>query len=125
MSVIKKRETNMDKKTLDKLADTVEGVPVYAIFPNFPAHQAGIRQGDILLKCNGIRIKDTGEYMQAIKQDVDNVRTFVVWRSGQELDFSVILNKRVPDDSLADQFKDGSVSNYLVPKEDDEPPVLN
>lgn len=84
----------MDKKTVDRMGEIVQGVPVYVSFKGQPAFNAGIRQGDIIIAVNGMKTPTADEYIEAAKLDTDEKRVIQVWRNGEELTFELVLKKR-------------------------------
>ena len=112
----------MDKKSLDKMGDIVQGIPVYGVFPGDPAERAGLKVGDYIIECNGVRTPTAFEYLDAVKLDQDNVRTVKVWRNGAELDLSWEIRKQEeePDqEALAKRLVAQGLDKFLLSDQDE------
>lgn len=75
---------------LNKIAEALEGLPIYQTLNNSPAQKAGIRYGDVLLEFNGARIKGIQDYMNAKDKRRDGF-TYKLWRMGEEIEGEVIF----------------------------------
>jgi len=113
----------MDKKSMDKMGDIVQGIPVYGVFPGDPADQAGLRAGDYIIECNGVRTPTVYEYLGAVKLDQDNVRTVKAWRNGVELDLSWKIRKRDEEpneEAIAKWMIAHGLDKFLLSSQDDD-----
>lgn len=59
------------------------GLYISQVTPNSPAAEADLRQGDILLKINGVTVDNGADFEAAIRQS--NTCTLTVYREQQEL----------------------------------------
>lgn len=78
-----KSDSMFPRETVERLARTLEGVPILGVLPGSPAALAGIRYGDIVLEVNGQRVTNLVEYMEA-KSSRDSGMDVLVFRSGEE-----------------------------------------
>lgn len=74
------------------------GVYIDNMVRNGPAHKAGLRPGDIILKINGKKVSKSTEVQQAVKEaKVGETLTVAIRRGDAELDKEVLLEK-IPED---------------------------
>lgn len=75
----------------------VEGVYVYSMTENSPAYMSGIKIGDIIVECNGTKIKTVDE-LNDIKNKFkpNDTLKLKLWRSGGYLNVNLILGEEVP-----------------------------
>lgn len=74
------------------------GVYIDNMVRNGPAHKAGLRPGDIILKINGKKVSKSTEVQQAVKEaKVGETLTVTIRRGDAELDKEVLLEK-IPED---------------------------
>ena len=83
------------KLAKDKSLDVIKGVYVDSLLDNSAAAEAGIKEGDVILKVNNIEVSSSPELQGAIAQyrpgeSVD----ILVNRDGEEQSFQVKLNNR-------------------------------
>jgi S1-C subfamily serine protease len=71
----------LSREQLSKLAQTLQGIPVWGCLPGSLGRNAGIRYGDVLLSVNGQPTSDAAEYMAARQLRSDGL-TLVVFRDG-------------------------------------------
>jgi len=72
-----------------------EGYGSHGVVPNSPADRAGIKGGDIVLKCNGEKItkeKTIQDFLEGMK--VGQKVTFTTYRSGKESEVEITLAER-------------------------------
>ncbi len=102
----------MQRKQLEKIAATVQGVPVWGCLPGSTAAEAGVRYGDIVLAVNGVPTPSIVEYLEGRKLRTDGF-ALLLFRDGQEL--AVFVPFRPPSDpisALVEQIADG---RYVSP----------
>jgi len=97
----------IQRKQLEEIAATVQGVPVWGCLPGSTAAEAGVRYGDIVLAVNGIPTPTIVEYLEGrkLRSDGFDLRIF---RDGIEL--NVFVPFRAPAEpmaALAAQIADG------------------
>jgi len=110
----------MQRKQLEEIAATVQGVPVWGCLPGITAAEACVRYGDIVLAVNGIPTPSIVEYLEGrkLRSDGFDLRIF---RDGQEL--SVFVPFRAPVEpmaALAEQIADG---RYVSTSDSSAPPT--
>jgi S1-C subfamily serine protease len=108
----------IQRKQLEEIAATVQGVPVWGCLPGSTAAEAGVRYGDIVLAVNGVPTPSIVEYLEGRKLRTDgfDLRLF---RDGAE--FNVFVPFRPPQEpmaALAAQIADGR----YVPADSSAPP---
>lgn len=60
------------------------GIPVWEVFPESDAAQAGVRFGDIILRVNGVATPTFETFLEAGEQHLGDLE-FEVFRNGQLL----------------------------------------
>ncbi len=66
-------------------ADT-QGAIVAGVVPNSPAARAGLRNGDVILRYNGIVVHDAPQLSRSVAMaPPDSVRPLTIWRHGQQI----------------------------------------
>lgn len=75
----------------------VEGIYVYSMTQNSPAHMSGIKVGDIIVECNGTNVKTVDE-LNDIKNKFkpNDTLKLKVWRTGEYVNINLILGEEVP-----------------------------
>ena len=73
---------------LRRLAKTLGGLVIYGCIPGSPAHRAGLRRGDILLRVNGHRACELQQYF-AEGKDLPPRTKLTILRDGAELQVTV------------------------------------
>ena len=109
----------IQRKQLEEIAATVQGVPVWGCLPGSTAAEAGVRYGDIVLAVNGVPTPSIVEYLEGrkLRSDGFDLRIF---RDGSELE--VFVPFRAPADpmaALAAQIADG---RYVSTEDSNAPP---
>jgi len=69
---------------LERLAKLLGGIPVWEVFPESGAAQAGVRFGDIILKVNGTKTPTFEMFLEAGEKHLDFLE-FEVFRNGELL----------------------------------------
>lgn len=81
-----------------KRYNLVEGIYVYSMTDNSPAHMAGLKIGDIITECNGKAVKTVDELNEIKnKYKPNDTLKLKVWRTGETLDVNLILGEEVPN----------------------------
>lgn len=104
----------IQRKQLEEIAATVQGVPVWGCLPGSTAAEAGVRYGDIVLAVNGVPTPTIADYLEGRKLRSDGF-DLLLFRDGVE--FQVFVPFRPPSDpmaALAEQIADG---RYVSPTE--------
>ncbi|MEY2932346.1 MAG: hypothetical protein RL033_3095 [Pseudomonadota bacterium] len=99
----------MSREQLSKLAETLQGIPVWGCLPGSQGRNAGIQYGDVVLSVNGQRTSDAGAYLAARKLRSDGV-TLVVFRNGT----TQTLQLRFETEGAADEQRLRDVAQSLV-----------
>lgn len=69
-----------------------QGVLVYTIVKDGPAHLAGFEINDIIIECDGVKVTDQDEFVSRVKgMTVGDTVEFVVWRYGTEVTITLKL----------------------------------
>lgn len=106
-----------DWKQAEKLAEVYEGVLLLGTLKGSPSHRVGLRAGDVLLECNGKRIKNVGEFFKARKKG-DLWLTVKFVRGGEEREAVLDLSAWTAPD--LQQIADATVEMGAIrPPEDD------
>lgn len=81
-----------------KKYNLVEGIYVYSMTDNSPAHMAGLKIGDIITECNGTAVKTVDE-LNNIKNKFkpNDTLKLKVWRTGEYVNINLILGEEVPN----------------------------
>lgn len=75
--------------------DAPRGVMIGGTFPDTPAAESGLQQGDILLTMNGDAIPDVGGFIRMVENYYAKDKlTFDVQRNDQKLNLSFVLGER-------------------------------
>lgn len=69
---------------LERLAKLLGGIPVWEVFPDSGAAQAGVRFGDIILRVNGTKTPTFELFLAAGEKHLDGLE-FEVFRNGKLL----------------------------------------
>jgi S1-C subfamily serine protease len=69
---------------LERLAKLLGGIPVWEVFPDSGAAQAGVRFGDIILRVNGTKTPTFELFLEAGEKHLDRLE-FEVFRNGKLL----------------------------------------
>lgn len=97
---------------LYEIARVLGGIPILACAPGSPAHKAGIRYGDILVRMNGRDTRDLSGYIEA--REIDGARVPVtIVRDGHELELVMELGAVVAAKSTAAAVLDHVVEERL------------
>ena len=72
----------MNREQLGKLAETLQGVPVWGCLPGSRGQAAGLRYGDVVLSVNGQRTSDAAAYLAARRLRGDGM-SLEVFRDGE------------------------------------------
>ena len=73
---------------LRRLAKTLGGLVIYGCIPGSPAHRAGLRRGDILLRINGHRACELQKFF-AEGKDLPPRTKLTILRDGSEIQVTV------------------------------------
>lgn len=85
----------MKREELQRLADALEGLPVWGCLPGSASDRAGIGYGDVVLEVNGVRTKTVDEYMEARARRRGRV-TYKIFRAGREIEVELPLEATPP-----------------------------
>jgi serine protease Do len=88
--------TEVSKENLSKFGlNEVRGVAVEKVVENSPAAQAGLQNGDVIIKFNGEEVSSVRKLMRLISEVApDHQAKIVVLRSGSEREFTATIGKR-------------------------------
>jgi hypothetical protein len=93
--VVARGRSRTDAPTLGLMPDhgyDGDGLRVQAVIENRPAHQAGMKDGDVIIRINDTEVLEIETYMEALgKLQRGAVSTVVVKRGEEELQFEVQL----------------------------------
>jgi len=64
----------LSPRSLERLAEIYEGIPILGSLPGTPAANHGLRYGDILVKVNDIRTAKVTDFFRARALDVEHMR---------------------------------------------------
>jgi S1-C subfamily serine protease len=73
-----------DLAQIERLAQVLGGIPVWAVAPGSSARNAGVRFGDIILSVNGIPTPTFKAFLQAGRAHLTSLE-FKVFRNGKVL----------------------------------------
>lgn len=75
---------NIDRRMARALGlDDAQGVLVSRVYPDTPAQKAGIQDGDIITRINSTRLRDVGDYVNAVRNQTEDSRvTLHILRNG-------------------------------------------
>jgi len=109
----------IQRKQLEEIAATVQGVPVWGCLPGSTAAEAGVRYGDIVLAVNGVPTPSIVEYLEGrkLRSDGFDLRIF---RDGVELEMFVPF--RAPADPMAALAEQIAAGRYVATSESSVPP---
>jgi S1-C subfamily serine protease len=82
----------LTRSNLDKLAETLGGLPVYGCLPGSHAARAGLRFGDVLLSVDGTPTRTWVDYLKAREHSGDSIRVRL-FRDGLELEVDIPLDR--------------------------------
>ena len=114
----------LSRNQLNKLAESLQGIPVWGCLPNSRAQRGGLRYGDVLISVNGVRTSSADDYLQA-RQLRDDVVQLVVFRDGAELSIDIELDpsqRREPTRDEVEAVAAEVVAARLMPTERPPPP---
>ncbi len=80
-------------QSLALLNGVPQGAYVASVVAQSPAQQAGIQQGDIIIKLDGVRVDDKNNQLATLigKKQVGEKVDVTIWRNGKTMDVSAIL----------------------------------
>ncbi len=79
-----------------------QGAIVAEVIKGSPAQKAGIKQGDVVIKLDGVRIKDNRDLSRKVAAlRVGQTSVFSVWRENKEIKLSVTIAKRPGEERLS------------------------
>ena len=89
------RIQNVDPDLAESLGlNAVTGALIASVNPGEPAALAGLKEGDIILKYDGVDIKDSRALMRVVAQTpVDKSIKIVVWRNKKEETYEVRVGR--------------------------------
>lgn len=98
---------NVSEETAEAFGlDKPRGALVNQVTENSPAEEAGLKNGDVILKVNDKEIRDSSMLMNTIAAMAPGTRvTLTIWRDGKEKTVSVKLGER-PDTFAEDTQKE-------------------
>ncbi|MDZ7315144.1 MAG: DegQ family serine endoprotease [candidate division KSB1 bacterium] len=104
---------NVSEETAEAFGlDKPRGALVNQVTENSPAEEAGLRNGDVILKVNDKEIRDSSMLMNTIAAMAPGTRvTLTIWRDGKEKTVSVKLGER--PDTFAEDTQKGTKGNTL------------
>ena len=77
-----------------KMVEVRRGILIDAVYKNMPAHLSGLKQGDIIIKYNGRKVADTGQFkMWVADSQVGKQSKITVLRNGHERMFNVTIEE--------------------------------
>jgi serine protease Do len=83
-----------------------EGVLIAEVIPDSPAEQAGLKQGDIIIKYNGEVVKHMGALISDIALiDPGTKISLTIFRDGKEIQVPVVIGKRPDTDEQQEQIE--------------------
>ena len=76
--------------------DNTDGVLVNSVDNNTPAHQGGIKRGDIIFQFNGKPVSDPKFFQQLVANtEIGRVAIVKIFRGGKEKILKIIIGKPV------------------------------
>ena len=76
----------------DVASSDTEGLRADAVIEGRPAHNAGMKKGDIIVAMEGKSVNDIYDYMNALsKFRKGDTTTTIIVRDGEEMEFTVIF----------------------------------
>jgi serine protease Do len=91
--------------------ESAAGALVGRVEEDTPAHNAGLRHGDIILSVDGVKVKQTRDLIGYVSAKGPNTSvTLDVWRDGKVIKKEVKLSERPEDDQVAEAPADDSDS---------------
>ncbi len=92
-----------------------EGVLVNRIYENSPAEKAGIKEGDVVLECNGTKLEDTSDLQKiVINTPVGGVLNLKLYREGKTLNVQVKTEKMPSDEKIEKADKSKNILGIKV-----------
>ena len=80
-----------------------EGVQVSKVFKGSPAYEAGIEEGDFVMRLNAVYVKDSAEFWEEMKKYAEKAAVLITWRrSDMVFQEKIVLKKTFTRD-----FKEG------------------
>ena len=77
-----------------KMVEVRRGILIDAVYQNMPAHLSGLKQGDIIIRYNGRKVEDTGQFkMWVADSQVGKQSKITVLRNGHERMFNVTIEE--------------------------------
>jgi serine protease Do len=102
--------------------DLEYGAVVNSVTPGFPAEKAGVRADDVILKVNGIVVKNAADVVAAISSKPPGAKVgLTVFSDGESKEMAVVLGDR---GKLLDRDGDDRGSS-APPREEEEPEVFD
>lgn len=84
-----------------------EGVLINRIYENSPAEKAGLKEGDVVIECNGKKLEDPSDLQKiVISSPVGSSLTLKIIREGKEKLVSIVTDK-MPDDEKLEKSEIG------------------
>ena len=92
-----------------------QGIYIFGVIPNSPAESAGLKNGDIIIKAEGIEAKEDSYYnvLDAIRGAPDTSVSITVLRGEEEIDFA-ITRKAVASENVLYQKLDGNIAYIRI-----------
>jgi len=79
------------------------GLRVAEVFPNTPAHRAGLRAGDVIVEADGQPVKDMKDLLRSIwRRDIGEKLQLKIRRGNRMMDLTM-LTERMPDFETTDR----------------------
>ena len=97
-------------------ADT-QGAIVAGVVPNSPAARAGLRNGDVILRYNGIVVHDAPQLSRSVAMAAPgSVRPLTIWRHGQQITLQVKVAAQPRQGSTPRVDVGGDVADARLPR---------
>lgn len=106
----------MSREQLSKLAETLQGIPVWGCLPGSQGRNAGIRYGDVVLSVNGQRTSDAAAYLAARELRSDGA-TLVVFRNGTTHTLQLRFETAGADEQRLRDVAQSLVESRLLPSD--------